>query len=348
MIKTPWVNQKTIDFTKVAKELEQSFALNQMTNYGPVVKRLEDYFAKEMNVNQDRAVIVVCNAAIGLHMLVSGINMFYDRNLRYATQSFTFPCAVQGPLQNAQIVDFDEDLNLDLSQVDEDVEGIIVTNLFGNVCDLDKYLNCGKIVLLDNATVPFSDFKGVNVNNFGTATIISLHHTKIFSHSEGGLIIVDKKYENCVRRCINFGFEVVDGRVLYSKYGSNGKMNEVTAAVILTYLKDNKERILDHQIKMYDSFKDKIKDLEGVRLFPNYSSSTPVVSCFALLFDREIGNDIIYQFELNNITTRKYYTPLDDAPISNRTFKHILCLPCNLQVLDNTLDAYVRIISKLL
>jgi dTDP-4-amino-4,6-dideoxygalactose transaminase len=351
MIKTPWINSKEWNVKQISSELQQSFNLNQLTNYGPVVRKLENYFTKELELSSDKSVIVVVNAAIGLSMLVSGINMYYDKNLKYATQSYTFPCAVQGPLQESQIVDIDDDLSLNLSQVNLDNDGIIVTNLFGTVCDIDKYTKwCednNKFLIFDNATVPFTKYKDINAVNYGIGCIISLHHTKPIGFGEGGLIIIDKKYEESVRKCLNFGFEVIDGKVSWNKHGSNGKMSEISAAAILTFLQSNKDKIYDHQIKMYQLFEEKIKSLKGVKLFPTYSSGTPFVSCLALLFEREISNNQIYELELSNITARKYYTPLDNSIVSNQTFNCILCLPCHLDMNENTLDLYVKIIHKL-
>lgn len=351
MIKTPWVNSKKIDFEQISSELQQSINLNQLTNYGPVVRKLEDYFTKELELLPTKSVIVVVNAAVGLSMLASGINMFHDRKFKYATQSYTFPCAVQGPLHDSQIVDIDESLSLDLSQVDDNVDGIIVTNLFGTVCDIDKYeewcKNRGKILLFDNATVPFTKYKDINSVNYGTGCIISLHHTKPIGLGEGGLVIVDKKYEESVRRSINFGFEIVDGKVFWNKHGSNGKMSEISAAAIFSYISLNKDKIYQHHTNLYKLFSKKLEHIPEVRLFPTYDSGIPFVSCFALLFDREMTNDHLHQLELSHITARKYYTPLDDSPRSNHTFKHIICLPCHLDITETTLNSYVQIISKL-
>lgn len=350
MIRTPWINFKQCDFDHITYELKQSFQLNQLTNYGPVVRKLEEYFTHELEVLPEKSVIVVVNAAIGLTALVSGINMQERRELKYATQSFTFPCACQGPLQNSQIVDINENLSLDVSKVNDNVDGIIVTNLFGTVCDIDEYTSwCdqkNKILLFDNATVPFTKYKGINAVNYGTGCIISLHHTKPIGFGEGGLIIVDKKYESSIRKCINFGFEVVNGEVQWNKNGTNGKMSELSAAAILSYLHLNKDEIQSHQVKLYESFTSKIQDIPGVKLFPTYSSGTPFVSCFALIFDKEITNNHILQLELSNITSRKYYTPLDDSPKSNYIFKHILCLPCHLDINETTLNMYIQIIRS--
>lgn len=351
MIRVPWVCFKQCNFDHISAQLKQSFQLNQLTNYGPLVQKLEEYFTQQFELNADKAVIVVVNAAAGLNALISGINRQEERELKYSTQAFTFPCAAQGPLKNCQIVDFDENLEMDLSQVSPDVDGIIVTNLFGTVSNIGKYTEWAeqnkKVLIFDNATVPFTKYKHINAVNYGNGCIISLHHTKPLGFGEGGLIIVDKKYEDSVRKCINFGFVVENGKVNWHPYGSNAKMSELSAAAILSYLTLHKDKIYHHHLHLYKLLASKISDIKGVKLFPNHSSDTPFVSCFALLFDREITNDHLQQLELTNITARKYYTPLKDLPISTQTFKNILCLPCHLDVNEHTIDKYVQIIKDL-
>ena len=123
-----------------------------------------------------------------------------DSEMRWVTQSFTFPPSAQGPLSTAQIVDINEKFSLDLDQLDpETLDGIIVTNIFGNVVDISKYVDWSnrhrKFLVFDNAATPYTFYKGSNSCNYGNGSIISFHHTKPLGFGEGGAIIVDKKYE---------------------------------------------------------------------------------------------------------------------------------------------------------
>lgn len=350
MFKIPWVNFKTCDWEHVTSLLNRSFVINQLTNYGPVVRDLELYFIETLKLSQDKAVIVVTNAALGMNALVAGINWTLGKKLKYTTQAFTFPCVAQGELQNTFIVDIDEEYGPDLAQVPDETDGLIVTNLFGHVGNIDKYLAWAqenhKILLFDNATVPFTMYKGRYAVDYGVGSIISLHHTKPIGFGEGGVIIVDKKYEANVRKCINFGFEVNDGVISWHPYGMNAKMSEIAAASILSHLQKKKDQIVEHQVKMYKLFSEKLKEVPGVRLFPNFGE-VPFVSCFALICNFPITTAEIYECELNNITAKKYYTPLVDVPESTYLFSRMLCLPCHLDINEDSLNRYIEILKKL-
>ena len=89
---------------------------------------------------------------------------------------------------------------------------MIVTNIFGNVVDIQKYESfCrenNKFLIFDNAATGYTEYKGKNCLNFGIGCTISFHHTKPFGFGEGGAIIVDKKYEKSIRCLNNFGIRI--------------------------------------------------------------------------------------------------------------------------------------------
>lgn len=349
MFKIPWVPFKDCDWKDVSERLKHSFSINQLTNYGPLVRELELYFTQEFKLSSDKVVIVVNNAALGLNALVGGINWAKKKKLRYATQAYTFPCSCQGELQESLIVDIDDEYGPDLSEVPSEIDGLIVTNLFGNVGNIQKYLDWAqqneKILLFDNATVPFTQYHGKNVLDYGVGSIVSLHHTKPIGFGEGGLVIVDRQYESYVRKCVNFGFDVHQGVVTWHPYGTNCKMSEISAAFILSYLKSHKERLLKHYSEMYQKFSEKLKGIPGVRLFPNHGED-PFVSCFALILENPVTLGVLSDYELNSITAKKYYTPLAPLPKSTYLYDHILCLPCHLGVNEDTLDRYITLLKN--
>ena len=353
MSKVTWINHKEIKFSNIEKLLEKSIRNNHLTNYGPLVKSLESFFKNKFNIQDDKTVIATCNGAAAMHALVSGIELYHSRNnnMRYATQDFTFPCSKQGPLTNSVIVDVDQDVALDLNLINpEDIDGIIVTNLFGHVSNLSKYVEWSekynKILLFDNATVTMTEYAGTNSLNYGTGSIVSLHHTKPLGYGEGGLIIVNKKYEDAIRKCINFGFSLTTEKLLWDSRGSNYKMSEIAAAFILDYLTifDN---IVEKHKKLYQLFLQQIHDIPGITPFPNYSSNTPFVNCFPILFDKEITTIHLYQLEILGITARKYYSPLEDKERSSNFFRRILCLPCHMDMDEDTLLDYIKQITSL-
>lgn len=352
MSKVNWINHKDIDFDHIKNILDTSIKINQLTNYGPVVLKLESYLRKNLQIDNNKCVIVVANGAIGLHALVNGINMYNNQKMQYVTQAFTFPSAAQGPLEDAIIVDIDDDMGLDLNELSDKVfDGIVVTNLFGHVVDIDKYVKWttahNKILLFDNATVPLTYYHGKNSLNYGDGCIISLHHTKPLGYGEGGVIIADIKYEKMIRQCINFGFNLIDGKVNWNKFGLNGKMSEISASFILDYLSRNFSQIKDKHIKLYSYFLENAKNIKDITVFPNYSDDTPFVSCIPVMFNKEITVDHIHQIELNNITSRKYYTPLNLLPKSSACFNNILCFPLHIDINKKVIDRYLNIIKSI-
>jgi dTDP-4-amino-4,6-dideoxygalactose transaminase len=213
-----WVPNKQINNNKINKLLQNSINKNQFTNNGPNVQLLEKIIKEKLQINDTKCVIAVTNGSVALHSLTTGIQYYHNQNINWATQSFTFPPSAQGTLSNIKIVDIDKDGGLDLDELDNNINGIIVTNIFGNIVDIEKYENWSnknnKFLIFDNAATPFTFYKGKSCCNYGHGCTISFHHTKPLGFGEGGAIIVDKKYENNIRCLNNFGIDLTDNYYL--------------------------------------------------------------------------------------------------------------------------------------
>ena len=164
-----WVPNKTIDKDTVDKLFEKSLETNHFTNNGPNVQLLESFIKDKFKIDDDKSVIVVTNGAVALHSITSGIQYTENRTLQWATQSFTFPPSAQSNLSNVEIVDIDRDGGIDLELIDDSIMGIIVTNIFGNVVDIDKYTEWAKMknkfLIFDNAATAYTFYKGKNCLN---------------------------------------------------------------------------------------------------------------------------------------------------------------------------------------
>lgn len=296
-----------------------------MTNGGPCVRRLEEALRILLKVKSRKSVIAVCNGCAALHALTSAAELFHGMTLRFATQSYTFPASCQGTLRGCRIVDTNTKLGPDLIELDlakSEIDGIIVTNVLGNVTDLQEYEDwCrknDKLLFLDNAATSCTTFKGSNSVNLGQGAIVSLHHTKPIGFGEGGVIIADAEYEQFIRQVINFGYDMVkvnSSKIPSSSFsqmnqewrpqGSNYKMSEVSAAFILqvflnvvTRFSSDRSIIqyLDgfsllrqiHQ-NLYVYFKTKLQPFEGrISLAYDASDDIPIVSCFCLFFPFDV------------------------------------------------------------
>ena len=338
-----WIPQKNINTDLVNGLLVKSLETNQFTNNGPNVKLLEDFIREKFKIDDTKSVIAVTNGAVALHALSSGIQYTEDIKINWATQSFTFPPSAQSNLSTCKIIDVDLDGGINLDELDDIINGIIVTNIFGNVVDIDKYVKWSndnnKFLIFDNAATAYTFYKGKNSANYGHGCILSFHHTKPFGFGEGGAIIVDKKYEHSIRCLNNFGIGLTKN--YWVKEGNNNKMSDVSAVYILQFLMSNMENIIDKHVQLYNYFKYKVKQKSNVsfKLFPSFHTEEDVIvpSCFSLLFDSYDDAVRLCLLE-NNIFCRKYYHPLNDAKNANLLFEHILCISCTTEMTFTDID----------
>jgi len=354
-----WVARKKVCLKDVATLLVKSEAANHYANYGPCAQELERYLTTLLGISYNKAVIVTNNATSALHALCSGIDLYYERKMTYGTQAFTFPCSAQGPLAGSLIFDIDEQGGLDLNQTLDDgsMDGMIVTNCFGNLVDLEKYCKWqtkhNKILLFDNAACPYSFYNGENALNFGNGSIVSFHHTKLVGFGEGGAIIVDKKFEHMVRRIINFGYDVVLADYKWHAAGSNYKISDISAAWILAYLQCNFVDILKHNMDLCTYFRQRLVENAGqlrCKLFPHKGDAVQLLNCIAVLMDSEVTTDDQLEtiFKTYQIRLKKYYHPLQlGFRMTDWFWTHIVCFPCHSDVTHHTIDIYIQILKIL-
>jgi dTDP-4-amino-4,6-dideoxygalactose transaminase len=322
-----WLNRKDYDFSIINKKLENSRLKNHFTNSGPLVKELETWFREILQIENDKSVYLTSNGTTALHAIVSAINHFNNKELIYATQDFTFPSSILGPLRNTKIVDMTNDHQVCINELSE-VDGLIITNVFGNSLDLNTYEEWAKtnkkILIIDNAATPFTFYQKRNTLNYGNASFISLHHTKPFGFGEGGLIIADKKYSDSIERVINFGFDKLRN---WNEWGSNYRMSDISAAFIYQHLEINLDKMIKHNIEISDAFKFVCMN-NGWQMWNDKSDGHPFLS--SLIFFSN-NNEELFGL-LKRFEWKKYYKPLIGMPVSNKIYEKIICLPCHLDV----------------
>ncbi len=349
MKKIPAISYKPKDISldNIGKYLNKSFENNHLTNWGPCVIDLENLLREKLHILQNKSVICTSSGTTALHALIGGITKYYKQKLRFAVQSYTFPSSIQQILSESIIVDIDEFGGLNLSHINiDDIDGIIVTNCFGNLVNIDEY-ECwrhknNKILIFDNAATPSSFWKGNNSINYGNGAIVSLHHTKPIGFGEGGFVVVDSIYEENVRECIDQGFGRPEKIPQVFYVGSNYKMSDVSAAFILSYF-EKYHTIRETHIYLYQEMKKLIGHFNNIKFFP-CSISDPFCSHFALLIENGIEEDF---FNREGIVAKKYYKPLaDNTPVSDRYYRDIICLPLHIDLTKEDLLLYRDLIER--
>src|SRR5262249_9105748 len=124
------------------------------------------------------------------------------------------------------------------SMITPRTSGIIGVHVWGRPCDVDALAEIAerrKLTLLFDAAHAFcSSRNGTMVGGFGAAEVFSFHATKFLNTGEGGAVVTnDDDLAQRMRLMRNFGFGGLDN-VIY--IGTNGKMNEMSAAMGLASL----------------------------------------------------------------------------------------------------------------
>jgi dTDP-4-amino-4,6-dideoxygalactose transaminase len=323
-----WLNCKDYDLNLIDQKLESSRKKNHYTNYGPMVAELESWFKALLGIDSNKSVHLTSNGTTALHAIVSAMNIEAGRELKFATQDFTFPASVLGPLRGSLIVDMSSDHQVDLSMIGEEIDGLIITNVFGNSLDLKIYEKWAdendKILIIDNAATPYTFYKKKNTLNYGNASFISLHHTKPFGFGEGGFVVIDKKYSDKMERVLNFGF---DADRNWNEWGSNYRMSDISAAFVFQHIERKFDTMIAHHAEIADVFSLVCKN-NGWQMWNDKSDGRPFLSSLLFLTDedpKKIKN-------LKNFEWKKYYKPLKGLQVSKSIYDRIICLPCHSDV----------------
>jgi dTDP-4-amino-4,6-dideoxygalactose transaminase len=344
-----WVNKKKVNYDRLEELLSESENLNQFSNDGPMIKKLESRLHELLKLDDNKTIILTNSGTSALHAIASVLKYITSRDLTFVTQAFTFPASCQGSLSNSKIVDIDTNnmYGPDLLDINpDDIDGVIVTNIFGYICNIRYYIDwCNehnKYLIFDNAATPYSFIDNKNILNYGTASIISFHHTKPIGFGEGGAIIIDNKYRDLVWSICNFG-KNIDKNINWDRSSSNYKMSDISAGFIYMLL-DDFNHIVNHHQKMYKYYYNKIKDKD--QIYPTLDQNIFVSSLIYICKNKDISKKIMDDMKTNNIECKKYYSPLIDYHVSSSLYSKIICIPCNIDMNYQDIDLVVDIIEK--
>lgn len=313
-----------------ARRLRKSFETNHFANGGPCVRELESLLRTALRIDDDRAVVAVCNGSIAVQLAAQAIDLRDKTARKWCTQAYTFPPSVQGYLEGSAVVDTCCLGGPDIELVPKNVSGMIVTNVFGNVVDIEKYeawREGTRRLVFDNAATPHSFYRGKNSLNYGDAATVSFHHTKPLGFGEGGAVVIRKEYEGALRSLMNFGFSN-EGPDYFLSGGTNGKMSDVAAA----YISERVGRL--PELLDISASKEKLilsaTRCDGYRLYPSYhDQDVPrLLPCVCLLSDD--SEAVIGRLNRSGIGARRYYVPLvRGLAHAEEIFRRIVLIPCH-------------------
>ena len=316
---------------------------NQLTNQGPLVCELEQKLQDHHQI--DMPVHCVTNGGLGLQIILKAL----DVKGEVITTPFSYIATASCPLWEGCTVKFadiePDHLTIDPAAVEAaigpDTEAILATHVFGNPCDCDALeaiaSKHGLALIFDAAHAFGVRYKGKSILEYGDASMVSLHATKLMHAVEGGFVVakdpaVAEKVE-WMRRFGHKNYEEFHG------VGINAKMSELHAAMGLCNLKYIGE-IIERRKAVCDTYGRALSSMNTVEVMPfayrqqasqNYSYY-PVIYTSENLLLRALK-----RFNEADIYPRRYFHPsLDVIPgmdsvappaVAKNMAGRVLCLP---------------------
>jgi len=347
------------DLQKLTKYLDQVNDSGWYTNFGPLhqqlTKRLEEYLGV-------KNLLLVSNGTLALQVAYKALNI-----TNALTTPFSFVATASSLIwENIEtsFSDIDKDsYNLcpkkaeQAISLDSNIDAIVATHVYGNPCDVgsfDQIANKHDVKIIYDAAHAF----GVNVGeqsvlNYGDASTLSFHATKVFHTVEGGAIVFKHKADfERAKRLINFGIDTTNGSIVEA--GINAKLNEYQCAVGLTIL-DDIEDVIAHRVKLFNAYRDGLQSIVEV---PEWHEQANFNGAYMPIKLKDIEQRILIENILkeHGIQSRKYFTPsLQSVFQDKKVFseqhclsvaERILCLPLHFYISIEDVESVTQLIQK--
>jgi len=286
-----------------------------LTNDGPYVLEFEKRIAKLAGVAH---CVAMCNATIALEIAIRALGM----NGEVILPSFTFVAtahALQWQGITPVFCDIDpQSHTIDPQQIEQLITprttGILAVNVWGNPCNIEALEEIATRrqlkLLFDSAHALGCSYKDRMIGGFGNAEVFSFHATKFLNTLEGGAVVTnDSTLAERVRLMRNFGFTNYDK---VDSIGTNGKLNEFSAATGLTNLESMND-FIEINRQNYKQFARELADVEGITLVTyddnekcNYQYVVLEVDSNSTVVSRDQLMQVLHS---ENILARRYFYP---------------------------------------
>ncbi len=149
------------------------------------------------------------------------------------------------------------------------------------------------------------------IGNFGEAEVFSFHATKFLNAFEGGAVVTNNdELAAKIRLMKNFGFGSGYDNVVY--VGTNGKMNEVSAAMGITGL-ESIDTFIEQNYRNYKQYQGEVAGIDGVKLTAYNESEKNNYQYIILEIDPAIAgisrNELVQVLHAENVLSRRYFYP---------------------------------------
>jgi dTDP-4-amino-4,6-dideoxygalactose transaminase len=295
--------------------LDQMLDRCWLSNDGPLVQEFERQVAAIARVKH---CVAMCNATVALEIATRAAGITGE----VIIPAYTFVAtahALQWQGLTPVFCDIDPVThNIDPACVERLItprtSAIIGVHVWGRPCPVDELTTIAQrhaLTLMFDAAHGFGcAHRGRPIGGFGLAEVFSFHATKFVNCAEGGAVVTnDDELAGRMRLMRNFGFSGYDN-VIY--VGTNGKMNELSAAMGLASL-EGMPRFVQTNRENYAAYQRALRDLPGVTLITYAEAEAQNYQYIVLDIDPAAcpltRDQILQVLHANKVLARRYFFP---------------------------------------
>jgi dTDP-4-amino-4,6-dideoxygalactose transaminase len=163
--------------------------------------------------------------------------------------------------------------------ITERTKAIVAVHLGSQMADMDSLLSIsqehGIPVIEDCAHAPGARWGDRGAGSLGALGCFSFQSTKVMTAGEGGMILTnDEKLAARCRSYVNFGREAVDGGLSQALLGSNYRMTDFQAAVLLAQLErlPGQTRRRNENARLLTGLLSNVQGVRTLRPYPKVST----------------------------------------------------------------------------
>jgi dTDP-4-amino-4,6-dideoxygalactose transaminase len=316
--------------------LDKAYSSHVLTNNGPIHRELEETLRARFEVPHLK---LMANGTLALQLAIRALGVSGE----VITTPFSYVATTSAILWEGctpVFVDIDPktcciDPNLIEAAITPATTAILATHVYGIPCDveaIDAIAKKHRLKVIYDAAHAFDvQYKGRSILQWGDASTLSFHATKLFHTVEGGAVILhDAEADRCLSLLRSFGHIGDEHFTL----GMNAKMSEVHAAMGMAVLPHVEEIIADRMrsIATYDQALTKLIMRPAIPAEGYNAAYYPIIVKEA--HQREA---VTIALEAKGVHARRYFHPAlntlsylpsySPCPYAEAVAERMLCLP---------------------
>jgi perosamine synthetase len=244
-------------------------------------------------------------------------------------------------------------------------KAIVVTHIYGNLCEMDELLDIGERhgipIIEDSAEAIGSVYHGKRAGSIGRFGTFSFHGTKTITTGEGGMFVTndDDLYEH-VLILSNHGRSRKQTRQFWpDMIGYKYKMSNIQAAIGCAQM----ERINDlisRKREIFQFYAGSLVKIEGLSMNPEKPGTKNGYWMPTVVFEKDVGitrDRLLAAFKDANIDARVFFWPLTSLGMFSAHTKNTwsydlpersINLPAYHEMSVSEQDRVIEVISKLM